>query len=161
MLATVGNKPEWVTTDGYDAYPRAIRRTLGRKVEHRTNRSLNNRVELDRRAAKQCYYPMRGFRAFASAAGSALPSMKFVNTSAPLLPYCQAKALPLPKQRRQFPQRLESLIDWTNLTTHRIIVKDFTEAIHTLDADCLMVTRISQKMPTPVLSPIHQGLQDK
>jgi putative transposase len=48
-LDTVGHKPERVTTDGYDAYPRAIRRTLGRKVEHRTSRYLNNRVEQDHR----------------------------------------------------------------------------------------------------------------
>ena len=34
----VGHKPTRVTTDGHDAYPRAIRRILGRKVEHRTNR---------------------------------------------------------------------------------------------------------------------------
>jgi transposase-like protein len=33
----VGHKPTRVTTDGHDAYPRAIRRILGRKVEHRTN----------------------------------------------------------------------------------------------------------------------------
>src|SRR5947208_13202670 len=67
-LEVVGHKPERVTTDGHDAYPRAIRRTLGRKVEHRTNRYLNNRVEQDHRAVKQRYYPMRGFKAFASAA---------------------------------------------------------------------------------------------
>jgi transposase-like protein len=29
----VGHKPTRVTTDGHDAYPRAIRRVLGRKVE--------------------------------------------------------------------------------------------------------------------------------
>src|SRR4029077_1014283 len=41
-VETVGHKPERVTTDGHDSYPRAIRRTLGRKVQHRTNRYLNN-----------------------------------------------------------------------------------------------------------------------
>ncbi|MEO8288766.1 MAG: DDE-type integrase/transposase/recombinase, partial [Chloroflexota bacterium] len=30
----VGHKPVRVTTDGYDSYPRAIRRILGRKVVH-------------------------------------------------------------------------------------------------------------------------------
>ncbi len=63
-LATVGHKPERVTTDGHDSYPRAIRNTLGRKVEHRTNRYLNNRIEQDHRAVKQRYYPMRGFGSF-------------------------------------------------------------------------------------------------
>src|SRR5450631_3412724 len=67
-LETVGHKPECVTTDVHDSYPRAIRHTLGRKVEHRTNRYLNNRIEQDHRAVKQRYYPMRGFRAFESAA---------------------------------------------------------------------------------------------
>ena len=67
-LETVGHKPERVTTDGHDSYPRAIRNTLGRKVEHRTNRYLNNRIEQDHRAVKQRYYPMRGFGSFAGAA---------------------------------------------------------------------------------------------
>jgi transposase-like protein len=31
----VGHKPEKVTTDGHDSYPRVIRRVLGLKVEHR------------------------------------------------------------------------------------------------------------------------------
>ncbi len=63
----VGHKPARVTTDGHDSYPRAIRRVLGRKVEHRTNRYLNNRVEQDHRGIKQRYYPMRGFGNFKSA----------------------------------------------------------------------------------------------
>src|SRR5947208_16413204 len=56
----VGHKPEKVTTDGHDSYPRAIRRILGRKVEHRTNRYLNNLLEQDHRGIKQRYYPIRG-----------------------------------------------------------------------------------------------------
>jgi transposase-like protein len=67
-LATVGHKPERVTTDGHDSYPQAIRNTLGRKVEHRTNRYLNNRIEQDHRAVKQHYYPMRGSGSLAGAA---------------------------------------------------------------------------------------------
>ncbi len=54
-VETVGRKPERVTTDGNDAYPRAIRRVLGRKVLHRTNRYLNKRLEQDHRAVKQRY----------------------------------------------------------------------------------------------------------
>jgi len=63
----VGHRPTRVTTDGHDAYPRAIRRILGRKVQHRTNRYLNNRVEQDHRGIKQRYYPMGGFGSFPSA----------------------------------------------------------------------------------------------
>jgi putative transposase len=65
--ATVGHAPERVTTDGHDSYPRAIRETLGRDVLHRTNHSLNNRLEQDHRGIKQRYYPMRGFGSVASA----------------------------------------------------------------------------------------------
>ena len=66
--AVVGQAPDRVTTDGHDAYARAIRRTLGRKVVHRRNRYLNNRVEQDHRGIKQRYYPMRGFGSFEAAA---------------------------------------------------------------------------------------------
>lgn len=60
----VGDKLTRVTIDGHDAYPRAIRRVLGHKVVHRTNRYLNNRLEQDHRGIKQRYYPMRGFGSF-------------------------------------------------------------------------------------------------
>ena len=63
----VGHTPEKVTTDGHDAYPRAIRETLGPDVRHRTSRYMNNRMEQDHRGIKQRYYPMRGFGAVASA----------------------------------------------------------------------------------------------
>ena len=66
--AVMGNAADRVTTDGHDAYPRAIRRTLGRKVVHRRNRYLNNRMEQDHRGIKQRYYPMRGFGSFEAAA---------------------------------------------------------------------------------------------
>ena len=59
--------PERVTTDGHDSYPRAIRETLGSDVLHRTNRSLNKRLEQDHRGIKQRYSPMRGFARVASA----------------------------------------------------------------------------------------------
>ncbi len=60
--------PEQVTTDGHDAYPRAIREMLGPAVVHRTSRYKNNRIEQDHRGVKQRYYPMRGFGSFTSAA---------------------------------------------------------------------------------------------
>ena len=36
-VATVGHQPERLTTDKHAAYPRAIRRAMGRKVRHRTS----------------------------------------------------------------------------------------------------------------------------
>jgi len=64
----VGDAPEKVTTDGHDAYPRAIRETRGPEVRHRTSRSMNNRMEQDHRGIKQRSYPMRGFGSFDAAA---------------------------------------------------------------------------------------------
>ncbi len=64
----VGHAPEQVTTDGHDAYPRAIRETLGDGVTHRMSRYKNNRIEQDHRGIKQRYYPLRGFGSFAAAA---------------------------------------------------------------------------------------------
>ena len=60
-VETVGHTPDRVTTDGHDAYPRAIRETVGEDVVHRTSPYLNNRLEQDHRGIKQRYYPMRGF----------------------------------------------------------------------------------------------------
>ena len=67
-LGIAGRAPTRVTTDGHEAYPRAIHETLGPEVQHRTSRYKNNRIEQDHRSVKQRYYPMRGFGAFASAA---------------------------------------------------------------------------------------------
>jgi putative transposase len=67
-LETAGQAPEKVTTDGHDAYPRAIRETLGPNVEHRTTRYMNNCIEQDHRGIKQRYYPMREVGSFAGAA---------------------------------------------------------------------------------------------
>ncbi len=67
-LALAGDTPEQVTTDGHDAYPRAIREILGDGVAHRTSRYKNNRIEQDHRGVKQRDDPLRGFGSFASAA---------------------------------------------------------------------------------------------
>jgi len=64
----VGHAPEKVTTDGHDAYPRAIRETLGSGVQHRTSRYMNNRMEQDYRGITHRSYPMRDFGSVASAA---------------------------------------------------------------------------------------------
>src|SRR5579859_6976977 len=107
-VATVGHKPERVTTDGNEAYPRAIRRTLGRKTIHRTSQYLNNRMEQDHRAVKRRYYPMRGFGSFAGAA-------RFCTVFDELRQYFRSrsisqKSLPLPEQRRHFRQRFNELV---------------------------------------------------
>ncbi len=98
-----GHKPTRVTTDGYDTYPRAIRRVLGRKLVHRTSRYLNNRMEQDHRGIKQRYYPMRGFGSFDSAS-------RFCRAFDEQRDYyrCRSKPnekVPLSEQRRMFRQR--------------------------------------------------------
>lgn len=63
----VGEAPQRVTTDGHDAYPRAIAEVLGETVVHRKSRYLNHLMEQDHRGIKQRYYPMQGFGAVESA----------------------------------------------------------------------------------------------
>lgn len=65
---TVGHKPTQVTSDKHASYPKAIRKQLGRKVEHRTIKYLNNPMEADHRGIKSRYKPMKGFKSFESAA---------------------------------------------------------------------------------------------
>jgi len=52
-LDIVGHAPAPVTTDGRDAYPRAIRETLGPTGSHRDSRDKHNRSEQDHRGVKQ------------------------------------------------------------------------------------------------------------
>jgi putative transposase len=63
-----GVTPDRITTDGHDAYPRAIRNVFGNHVTHRTNRYLNNYVEQGHRGIKQRYRPMCGLKTFGTAA---------------------------------------------------------------------------------------------
>lgn len=63
-----GVTPDRITTDGHDAYPRAIRNVFGERVTHRTNRYLNNYIEQDHRSIKQRYRPTCGLKTFATAA---------------------------------------------------------------------------------------------
>ena len=60
--ATVGFRPDRVTTDGHGSYPRAIRTVLGQRVRHRTSAYLNNRLEQDHRGIKGRIRGMRGFK---------------------------------------------------------------------------------------------------
>ena|SRR5438876_8781129 len=102
-----GQAAERVTTDGHDAYPRAIRTMLGRKVVQRSNRYRNNRMEQDHRGVKQRYYPLRGFGSFAGAA-------RFCRACAEQRNYCRARSkpketVPLVEQRRLFRPRFGAL----------------------------------------------------
>ncbi len=99
----VGHMPKKVTTDGHNAYPRAIRETLGPDVQHRTSRYLNNRIEQDHRSIKQRYYPMRGFGSFDAAA-------RFCSTHDELRDYLRSRqhlneTVSLADQRRLFLER--------------------------------------------------------
>ena len=67
LLDSAGQKPLRMTTDKHPAYTKAIRWIVGRKVLHRHNQYLNNRIEQDHRFIKQRYYPMLGFAKFESA----------------------------------------------------------------------------------------------
>ncbi len=104
----VGRAPERVTTDGHVAYARAIRRALGRKVQHRHSRYLNNRLEQDHRGVKQRCYPMRGFGSVAAA--------RFCGAHDELRDYLRsrtamAERVPWADQRQPFQGR------WTALMT--------------------------------------------
>ena len=66
--ATMGFRPDRVTTDGHGSYPRAIRTVLGKTVRHRTTAYLNNRLEQDHRGIKGRIRCMRGFKSHDAAA---------------------------------------------------------------------------------------------
>ena len=65
--SATGLIPDRVTTDGHGSYPRAIRTTLGRHVEHRNSAHKNNSLEQDHRGLKGRIRCMRGFKSFTSA----------------------------------------------------------------------------------------------
>jgi len=67
LIDSAGQKPLRMTTDKHPAYTKAIRWIVGRKVLHRHNQYLNNRMEQNHRGIKQRYYPMLGFKQFESA----------------------------------------------------------------------------------------------
>ena len=109
LVDVAERKPQRVTTDKHPPYRRAIRWILGRKVRHRCNQYLNNRIEQDHRSVKQRYYPMRGFGSFESAA-------RFCSAFEELRQYFrirlrQGAQIPLGEQRRLFLTRWRSLID--------------------------------------------------
>ncbi|MGI4797806.1 MAG: DDE-type integrase/transposase/recombinase [Janthinobacterium lividum] len=52
VRATMGFRPDRVTTDGHGSYPRATRAVLGKTARYRTSAYLNNRLEQDHRGVK-------------------------------------------------------------------------------------------------------------
>jgi len=60
--ATMGFRPDRITTDGHGAYPRAIRSVLGTNVRHRTSAYVNHRIAQDHRGIKGRIRCMRGFK---------------------------------------------------------------------------------------------------
>ena len=69
LIDSAGRKPLRMTTDKHPTYAKVIRWIVGRKVLHRHNQYLNNRIEQNHRGIKQRYYPMLGFAKFESASG--------------------------------------------------------------------------------------------
>ena len=65
--ATMGFRPDRVTTDGHGSYPRAIRTVLGKAVRHRTSAYLNNRLEQDHRGIKGRIRCMHSFKSYDAA----------------------------------------------------------------------------------------------
>ena len=107
-LDVAGRAPTQLTTDGHDAYPRAIRETLGGDVAHRTSRYKNNRIEQDHRGIKQRYYSMRGFGSFAAAA-------RFCTGFEEQRQYFRPRArqyerVTLAEQRRRFQERWAAVL---------------------------------------------------
>jgi transposase-like protein len=102
-------KPARITTDRHPAYREAIRRIVGRKVLHRQNQDLNNRIEQDHRAIKQRYYPMLGFGRMESAT-------RFCSAFEELRQYLRfrpgpGQRAPLSERRRVFLARWQALIE--------------------------------------------------
>jgi len=107
-VATVGHKPERVTTDKHAAYPQAIQASLGFSVIHRTNPYLNNRIEQDHSAIKQRYYPMRGFGSVAGAARfcAAYEEVRYFFR----VPTTNSQPPSLDQRRQSFRQRYTDLL---------------------------------------------------
>ena len=104
---TVATKPKTVITDKHVSYPKAIRQTLGRRVEHRQSKYLNNRLEQDHRGITQRIAPMGGFKTFESAKW-------FCSAYDEQRNYLRYRAnadesVPLWKQRNLFWQRFSTL----------------------------------------------------
>jgi putative transposase len=109
LIDSAGQKPLRMTTDKHPAYTKAIRWIVGRKVLHRHNRYLNNRMEQNHRGIKQRYYPMLGFKQFESAS-------RFCNAFDELRNYLRVRAVD--GQQVSASDRREIFTDrWSTLMT--------------------------------------------
>jgi transposase-like protein len=108
LLDSARRKPLRMTTDRHPAYTKAIRWIVGRKVLHRQNQYLNNRMEQSHRPLKQRCYPMLGFSKFESAS-------RFCNTFDELRNYMRVrpthgKHVPASHRREIFTVRWSALM---------------------------------------------------
>ncbi len=108
LIDCAGQKPLRLTTDKHPAYRKAIRWIVGRKVLHRQNQYLNNRIEQSHRPHKQRCYPMLGFRNFESAS-------RFCTAFDELRNYLRVRAtggehLPAASRREIFTRRWSTLM---------------------------------------------------
>ncbi len=97
--ATMGFRPDRVTTDGHGSYPRAIRTVLGRTVRHRTSAYLNNRLEQNHRGSRAGSDACEALRTMtrhtasaASTANSEISSAPDAGTTSPCPPPSAASA---------------------------------------------------------------------
>jgi putative transposase len=103
-----GVMPDRITTDGHDAYPRAIRNVFGDRVRHRANRCLNNHVEQGHRGIKQRYRSTCRLKTFATAACFC---HTFDEVRAFLRPQCyRTQSLTLAQRRRIHQERVTKLM---------------------------------------------------
>ena len=107
-VAVVGHAPESVTTDGHRSYPRAISETMGNKVQHRTSKYLNNRLEQNHRGIKQRYYPMHGFGTIEAATRFCCAFDELHNYLRPRR--TMGEAVSLTARRQAFHDRLVALL---------------------------------------------------
>ena len=78
LLDNAGRKPLRMTTDKHPAYSKAIRWIVGRKVLHRHNQYLNNRIEQNHRLIKQRLTRCSASRSSSLPVGSVQPSKNCV-----------------------------------------------------------------------------------
>jgi putative transposase len=97
--ATMGFRPDRVTTDGHGSYPRAIRTVLGKTIRHRTSAYLNNRLEQDHRGIKGRIRCMRGFKNLDAAARFCREHGELRNLLRPRRRHNQIVSASLPRAR--------------------------------------------------------------
>jgi putative transposase len=87
--ATMGFRPERVTTDGHSSYPKAIRSVLGKRVRHRTNAYLNRTIVGSRAGSDVCVasrattQPAASVESMANSAISFVPAFVTTRSSPP------------------------------------------------------------------------------